>query len=166
MARSKSADEVFCQSCGSAIKKKTETCPECGVRNVEYEPPAGSQQQATTGGSGTSVHDPSQYTTTVADNWWLGVAGATVAIVLGFVVSTVSEPLASVLFLGIFVMPVAMYFDMQYVRANSQWNPSTVLWVVGSLLLGALVIPGVVYLYRRHETLGVPNRNSLDELAS
>jgi len=30
--REKAADEVFCSSCGAAIKKEAEICPKCGVR--------------------------------------------------------------------------------------------------------------------------------------
>jgi uncharacterized membrane protein/predicted RNA-binding Zn-ribbon protein involved in translation (DUF1610 family) len=35
MTREKSHDEVYCQSCGEAIKRKAEICPECGVKNQE-----------------------------------------------------------------------------------------------------------------------------------
>ena len=31
--RTKAADEVFCSSCGSAIKAAAVVCPKCGVRN-------------------------------------------------------------------------------------------------------------------------------------
>jgi hypothetical protein len=31
--RTKSADEVFCASCGEPIKREAEICPHCGVRN-------------------------------------------------------------------------------------------------------------------------------------
>ena len=30
--REKAADEAFCSSCGSIIKKEAEICPKCGVR--------------------------------------------------------------------------------------------------------------------------------------
>lgn len=30
--REKSADEVFCHSCGAVIKREAEICPKCGVR--------------------------------------------------------------------------------------------------------------------------------------
>jgi len=35
MVRQKAADEIFCKSCGKAIKKQAEICPHCGVRNEE-----------------------------------------------------------------------------------------------------------------------------------
>jgi len=33
----KSADEMFCSSCGAVIKKEAEICPKCGVRQKEPE---------------------------------------------------------------------------------------------------------------------------------
>lgn len=42
MGREKGADEVFCRSCGSAIKESAEICPECGVKNHAYDPPKAS----------------------------------------------------------------------------------------------------------------------------
>ncbi|MGN8212867.1 MULTISPECIES: hypothetical protein [Halococcus] len=35
MSREKGYDEVFCASCGEAIKEQAELCPHCGVRNQE-----------------------------------------------------------------------------------------------------------------------------------
>lgn len=32
------ADEVYCTSCGEAIKKEAEICPHCGVRQIDEEP--------------------------------------------------------------------------------------------------------------------------------
>lgn len=31
-------DEVYCTSCGAAIKQNAEICPECGVRQIDEEP--------------------------------------------------------------------------------------------------------------------------------
>jgi hypothetical protein len=53
-------------------------------------------------------------------------------------------------------MPIAAYFDMQYIRSNSRWNPNTVLWVIVSLVWIINILAGLVYLYRRHEVLGEP----------
>ncbi|WP_227377898.1 zinc ribbon domain-containing protein [Haladaptatus halobius] len=45
MPRRKDADEVFCGSCGNAIKQEAELCPECGTRNEQStagrRPPSG-----------------------------------------------------------------------------------------------------------------------------
>lgn len=35
MSREKGFDEIFCRSCGEAIKKEAEICPHCGVRNEQ-----------------------------------------------------------------------------------------------------------------------------------
>ncbi|WP_380681377.1 DUF4013 domain-containing protein [Salinigranum sp. GCM10025319] len=42
--RTKGADEVFCSSCGEPIKRETEICPHCGVRNRSA--PATSRSQS------------------------------------------------------------------------------------------------------------------------
>lgn len=52
--------------------------------------------------------------------------------------------------------PAAAYYDMQYVRANSDWDPNTVLWVVLLLLWVVNIAAAGAYLYRRHEALGQP----------
>lgn len=54
------------------------------------------------------------------------------------------------------IMPVSVYFDAQYVRANSRWNPNTTLYVIGMLIWIVNIAIGVVYLYRRNKTLGEP----------
>lgn len=42
----KGESEIFCRSCGEVIKQHAEICPECGVRNVLYEPAAPSRSAA------------------------------------------------------------------------------------------------------------------------
>lgn len=37
MARRKADDEVFCTSCGEAIKQEAEVCPHCGVKNKNHQ---------------------------------------------------------------------------------------------------------------------------------
>ena len=53
-------------------------------------------------------------------------------------------------------LPVSTYFDIQYVRANGEWDPDTVVWVVLSAIWIVNIIAGAVFLYRRHEVLGEP----------
>jgi hypothetical protein len=156
--REKGPDEVFCTSCGSAIKKRAEICPECGVRND------GSTSSASSGGvNGTksTAHDPRQYQTTVSGTWWYGVAAGTglwilvfaMAGALGDSLGAFGGFLALVAWIG---LPAAAYFDMQYVRANSRWNPNTVIWVLLLAVWVVNIVAGGVYLYRRHEVLGEP----------
>jgi hypothetical protein len=150
----KALDEIFCRSCGEIIKEEAEICPECGVRNKQAS--SSSSTEKTVG------HDPTQYETNVTDTWWYGVvAGIGLWVIILF--ATSGEPTGTLeLILGLVVlvawaiMPVAAYFDMQYVRANSTWNPNTVLWVIGMLVWLVNIIAGAVYLYRRHETVGEP----------
>lgn len=156
MSKEKAADEIFCRSCGEPIKKEAEICPHCGVRNEE----ASSSQQGTTDTPSTE-HDPSQYQTTVSDTWWYGVAGGTVLWVLVLILAGSTGDslgaLAGFLVLVAWIgLPVAAYFDMQYIRANGKWNPNTVLWIILLSIWMVNIIAGGVYLYRRHEVLGEP----------
>lgn len=154
--KEKGADEIFCRSCGEAIKEEAEICPHCGVRN---EQATGSTSTAAS--SPSTTHDPSQYETTVSDTWWYGVAGGTglwvvvllLSAVAGDSIGAVGGFLALLAWVG---LPVAAYYDMQYVRANAQWNPNTVLWVGLLAVWMVNVVAGAVYLYRRHEVLGEP----------
>lgn len=156
--REKGPDEVYCTSCGVPIKKQAEICPNCGVRNTNRD--VGSKTNA--GGSPTaSEHDPSQYETTVSDTWWQGVAAGVglwvLALALGSAAGESLGPIAGLIVLLAWVgLPLSTYFDMQYVRANSQWNPNTALWVVLTAIWLVSIVAGVVYLYRRHEVLGEP----------
>ena len=156
--REKGPDEVFCRSCGEPIKRAAELCPNCGVRN----------QEAATGPSGGSTstarrpHDPAEYETTVSESWYLAVVAGVGLSVLGFLLfagepTGVLEDVAGFAFLGgWFLLPVGTYYDTKYVRANSRWNPETGLWVLLALVWFVNVVAGAVYLYRRHEALGVP----------
>lgn len=156
--REKDADEVFCRSCGEPIKKEAEICPNCGVRN---EKGSSSSSQGTASSTPSTTHDPSQYETTVSDMWWYGVAGGTALWVLVLILAgTAGDSLGA--FAGFLVLvawiglPLAAYFDMQYIRANGEWNPNTVVWVILLAIWLVNIVAGPVYLYRRHEVLGVP----------
>jgi predicted RNA-binding Zn-ribbon protein involved in translation (DUF1610 family) len=148
MGRQKGADEVFCTSCGSAIKKEAEICPECGVRN-----------ENATGRRSTSTPTPTE--TTVSDSWWYGVAICTGLWVLVFLLPSDISPTVDALFGLLTVtawigLPLSAYFDSKYVSANSDWQPNAALWVIGLLVPLVNVVLGAVYLYRRHEVLGEP----------
>lgn len=154
----KGADEIFCRSCGQPIKKEAEICPECGVRNErEVQSSAGARTTRQR-----SKHDPSRYETTVSDAWYWGVVAGVVFWGLGFAIfqASMGEPLESILALGLLVtwiiMPISIYFDIQYIRANSRWNPNTFIWVAVTLVWLVNIIAGAVFLYRRHEAVGVP----------
>lgn len=156
--REKAADEVFCRSCGEAIKRRAEICPQCGVRNAAYQPPSGG---APSHEGASEPHDPSRYETDVSAEWWKGVVVSVVLWVLalsltgstGSVPSSVGGFLVFVAWAG---LPLSAYFDMQYVRANGEWDPETAVWVVLLSVWFVNIPAGVVYLYRRRDVLGVP----------
>lgn len=154
MARQKVADEIFCRSCGEPIKEQAEICPHCGVRNQK------SQSDTSTRTSSSKIHDPSQYETTVSDSWWYGVAGGTALWILTILLSGVLDSLGAfggLLLIAAWIgMPVSAYFDMQYIRANGNWNPNTIIWVVVLSVWLINIIAGLAYLYRRHDILGEP----------
>lgn len=156
---SKEPDEMYCRSCGEIIKKEAEICPECGVRNES----AKTGTQSGSRGPTSVGHDPGQYETTVSDTWWYGIAGGVVLwifliLVAGSVASggILEALLGLIALIAWAIMPVAVYFDAKYVRANGRWNPNTALWVIGMLIWLVNIVAGGVYLYRRHEVLGEP----------
>ncbi len=151
MPRSKDSDEVFCTSCGEPIKKEAEICPHCGVRNKNVI-----QSQRSSGQSG------QQQAASVSSNWWYGVAGGTVLWVLLVVLVGVDPSPPYDAFLGFLLvlawigLPLAAYFDMQYVRTHSNWQPNIALWVIALAIWFLNILFGAVYLIRRHENLDIP----------
>ncbi|QHS16709.1 zinc ribbon domain-containing protein [haloarchaeon 3A1-DGR] len=189
--RSLRADEVYCTSCGEAIKREAELCPNCGVRNEVAgggragDAGGGTRASGASGGrsgrggpgstgtaaagttaagsapGGTGTADAAGTSgTTVSDTWWYGVAGATALWAVLLVVSGVGGSLGALGGLLVLVawigLPASAYFDMQYVRANSDWDPNTAVWVLVLAIWFVGMIAGAIYLYRRHETLGTP----------
>lgn len=139
-------DTVACHSCGTEIRLTASVCHNCGADNEERP-----------GRSLSVTHDPSAVETTVSDAWYYGVAAGTGLWVVGLLLSGQFDSVAGFVLLAAWVgLPLSAYFDMQYVRANSQWNPSGLLWVVGLAMPLLNVVLGGVYLYWRHESLGVP----------
>jgi hypothetical protein len=153
MTRKKELDEVFCRSCGEPIKKKAEICPECGVRREGGHPP---------GTSSTQPHDSSKYETTVSNSWYFGVILGTVGWAVFIIISSIAPGseentlVALVLISAWVILPISVYFDIQYVRANSKWDPETGLWIIGGVVPLVNIVIAAVYLYRRHEVLGEP----------
>lgn len=155
MARTKASDEIFCRSCGDPIKKQAEICPNCGVKNNQTEQTSSSGAQRTID----KQHDPSNYTTTVSEDWYYAVAGSVAGWILTIAIGGIlgSNAIVSIIMLLAWVaMPVGIYFDSQYIRANGKWNPNTLLWAVASIIWIVNIVVGAVYLYRRHEVLGTP----------
>lgn len=165
--RQKAVDEMFCRNCGDRIKKEAEICPNCRVTNEKptaprrRSPPSGSEQTGGRGASASQQSPPRQYETSVSEKWWYGVAGGTGLWVLVFLIAGAAPDALGALggFLTLvawFGLPLAAYFDMQYVRANSDWRPSTALWVVLLAVWLVNIVVGAAYLYQRHDRLGTP----------
>jgi hypothetical protein len=148
--------QIFCRSCGEGIIEEAEICPHCGVRNEKQsEPTLG----GTASGTPSTVHDPAEYDTTVSDTWWYGVAGGTALWVLVLILAgnTNLGAFGGLLVIVAWVgLPVAAYFDMQYIRANGKWNPNTIVWMILLAVWLVNIVAGAVYLIRRHEIIGEP----------
>lgn len=136
-------DTTKCANCGTNIRLTAEVCHNCGADN-EHKP----------GRTISTPHDPSNIETTVSDTWYYGIAGGVGLWILVFVLSSVSETIAGLLMLVAWIcLPLSAYFDMQYVRANSKWNPTTILWIIGLSVPFLNIFLGGAYLYRRHESI-------------
>lgn len=153
------AEEERCRNCGEIIADEAKFCPECGVSTTG----AGSSEPAPQTPTQSTTHDPSQHQTNVSDSWYLGVIVSTITWLLVIIVAysidptgTAEDLLSLVFFITWFAMPIAAYFDMIYIRANSTWNPQTILWIIGMLIWLVNIPIAGVYLYRRHLTLGTP----------
>ena len=164
MGRRKGPDEVFCRACGEPIKRAAELCPNCGVRNHEATsaPPSGTGSGSGSETDATTPRATSADETSVSESWYVAVVAGIGLSVLGIAFSS-GEPtsvlgsLGGFAFLaGWFLLPLGVYQDAKYVSANSGWDPEAVVWVVLALLWFVNVVAGAVYLYRRHEVLGVP----------
>lgn len=159
MADDKSADEVYCGSCGEAIKKRAKVCPNCGVANERYEQPSGSQTatQRTANNSvsnrTTQRADPTEsQPTDVSDNWHYAT-GASIALwTVGFgTAGVVPDALAGFVYIiALTLMPASIYFDTQWVSAKTHWQPDSNVWI-GVSVLPLINIPmGAIYLFRRY----------------
>jgi hypothetical protein len=109
------------------------------------------------------LHDEEEYETTVSANWWQLIAGGLAGWVVALLLTGVAPPDSpfgyAVAFLGLgswVGMGIAMYYDIRYVRANSDWVPSTVVWVVAAVTPLLNLVAGAVYLFRRRNVLGTP----------
>lgn len=155
MSDNKSADEVYCGSCGEAIKKRAKVCPNCGVANERYERSSGSQT-TTRRAANNSVSNPTtertdptnSQPTDVSDSWHYAT-GASIALwTVGF---GVPDTLAGLMFIIAWVlMPASIYFDTQWVSAKTHWQPDSNVWI-GVSALPLINIPmGAIYLFRRY----------------
>lgn len=161
--RSKSADEIFCRSCGERIKREAELCPHCGVRNKKGYKSSSNKNSSL---SESKTHDPSDYTTTVGENWYYLVIIPTIFTIPGFILIFTADNFPILIFIGmvlvlgaVFLPIIGIHFDRQYVRANAEWHPSKLWMVVLFLLYPLNILIALFYLYRRQEVLDEPEFN-------
>ena len=144
----------FCRSCGEPIKKEAEICPECGVRNGGSTP-----NHRTKISNNSPVHDPTQYNTTISESWYYGVIiglGLWIMVFIAASADTGGAVIGLLALLAWILLPIAAFFDMKYIRSNSEWNPNSIVWVIAMIIWLFNIVAAAVYLYRRHEVLDVP----------
>ncbi len=104
--------------------------------------------------------------------WWLLIipglattlATAVSSVVFGVPainISSLSEPLALVVGLTVLTTPavvaIGIHFDRKYVASVSEWEPRSEYVLLGIAMWFGFGIPlALLYLYRRHEYVGVP----------
>lgn len=175
--KTKSADEVFCRSCGEPIKREAELCPNCGVRNREKgsRKIKSNSRNKTQNRSISAIeellsyisdarqvpHDPSEYETTIGENWHYVIIVPSIFTIPTFSLLLVVPSDLSLLFvpvifsfIGAALLPIiGVYFDRKYVQANSKWNPS-IFWMVGLLIFYLFnIFLAVLYIKRRRSVI-------------
>ena len=106
----------------------------------------------------------------VSDKWWLlpfveacvlpvGIGAIVFAALIDVFIPWVADLL--VYGIGFHVMmasyvlgPVGIYFDRQYVGFVSDWTPSQLYYM--ALIPGWGLLIAMVYIYNRHDNIGVP----------
>lgn len=156
-------DEMYCTTCGEMILKKAEICPECGVRNEVV---------------GAQTEPPRQ----TGSGWYMVFVGTLIGWVLvTLVIGTTGNPfrgdlyspvgilLGLVLLVSWFGMPIAGYYDIQYVKNNTDWEPSTILWLIGFFswfLMFIHIVAGFFYLVKRHNAFSNEFSNKIAEISN
>lgn len=98
-------------------------------------------------------HDPSKYQTTISGKWHYGVGASIILWIVGI---SLSEVVSSISALSMLVawgfMPVSIYFDREFLRATTNWNPSLIVWIVLAVVPLINIVAGVIYLFRRYNS--------------
>lgn len=95
---------------------------------------------------------------------WRGIAGL-VVIWIGFFALTSSVPspngpfqviIGVVMVIAWIGLPALLYMDAQQVSRENDWGPWWPAYVIPSIIPLINVVPGILYLLRRHQKVGVP----------
>lgn len=162
MPDKKGPDEVYCASCGEAIKARAKVCPNCGVKNERYEDPQQTQStqresnnrvtsDRTASSEPVSQPDPSKIQPTdVWGKWHFGVGAGVVFMLIGFALSP--DAVGGFATLSALVLiPLSTYFDAQWVAAKTHWQPNQNLWAVLGIFPLINIVSGGAYLLRRYD---------------
>lgn len=96
-------------------------------------------------------------------SWFSGILLATGLWIVGLVGASVlpldaalSEIAGLVMVIAWIVLPVATYYDAQYVATRGEWHPQATLWAAGMLIPGGNLLIVAYYLFRRYGAVGIP----------
>jgi uncharacterized membrane protein len=168
----RSANEIYCTSCGEIISKKAEICFECGVTNENRqillstsEPTNQSVVHESNLHSSNSLHDPSHYETTVSNSWWCGVVASIILWIIGFSLPEGSAATGLIILIAFALMPLSIYHDRKWVQATTTWEPDLNIWLIFTLTPLFNIVAGGIYLFRRYDTEWVlsPTANTVSD---
>lgn len=176
-------DKKYCRECGELIKQNSKFCPECGAaisepnstsRGTESgegrsgtsnntisqptDPP--SQGTSPSSASNNPEVNPTDVSTepTVSDSWHYAVGLGFSFWIINLLLVNILPPQLDIIIglIGLVAWtlpPIAIYFDSKYVGYHSNWDPSAILWGIGSVipLLNLIIMP--IYLVRRHNSV-------------
>lgn len=94
-------------------------------------------------------------------NWYYGLPAGLALVVLSGLLwwAGLGSIAAAPLLVGWLLLPVSTYRDVQYVRAETGWNPITGWWLLGVLLLPLALVVVPLYLLRRSLATGSLGRS-------
>lgn len=176
-------NKKYCSECGELIKRSSKFCPECGAAiseanstsrgtenkrsesvkpdNPTSQPNNTSSYKASrapsTDSHGSTPADVSTEPTT-SGSWHyavgLGLALWITTLAIVDIVPAQLDALVGLMGLVAWLLPpIAIYFDSQHLEDYTNWDPSAILWGIGSVipLINLVVMP--VYLFRRYNTV-------------
>ena len=100
----------------------------------------------------------------ISGKWWIPIGALVVIFPMMVVIVLVtppdalfvifSAPLALLAFVLTVLSPLFIYFDKQYVKSISEWEPSGRYYWIAFPLVTHIV--AIIYVYRRHKYVGIP----------
>lgn len=105
-------------------------------------------------------HNPSEYDTTVSGSWYYGVAVSVIFWIVALALSDIASIISILGLIAWVLMPVSIYYDRNFLRATTNWNPNLTGWVISSIIPLINIVAGTVYLFRRYNAprISSPNR--------